>query len=122
MAGKNVSMGPGDSLTYTPHCLRRDVSPSYATEHLNATAVSWSLQAPDFWEFDRRIESIALTLDGVGPHGGAHFAIGGMVGEMSDTWSSPGDPLFWLHHTMLDNIWNQWQQAGETSVLLPTYY
>ena len=35
---------------------------------------------------------------------------------MSDMWASPGDPLFWLHHGMLDNIWNQWQRASKLDI------
>lgn len=37
---------------------------------------------------------------------------------MSNMYSSPGDPLFWLHHGKLDFEWNKWQQLG-ISPLLP---
>ena len=30
---------------------------------------------------------------------------------MSDTLLSPGDPLFYLHHTYLDKLWWTWQQS-----------
>lgn len=29
---------------------------------------------------------------------------------MTDVDSSPGDPLFYLHHTYLDRLWWQWEQ------------
>ena len=29
---------------------------------------------------------------------------------MNDTFVSPADPLFWLHHAEVDRIWHQWQQ------------
>lgn len=29
--------------------------------------------------------------------------------QMLNAVSSPGDPLFFLHHTWLDRIWAQWQ-------------
>jgi tyrosinase len=31
---------------------------------------------------------------------------------MLDVVASPGDPLFFLHHTYLDRVWWQWQQAN----------
>ncbi|ROT42391.1 Di-copper centre-containing protein [Sodiomyces alkalinus F11] len=41
------------------------------------------------------------------PHGGGHAGIGG---QMANPISSPGDPLFYLHHTWLDKIWWDWQK------------
>ncbi|RDI82366.1 hypothetical protein Vi05172_g7687 [Venturia inaequalis] len=41
------------------------------------------------------------------PHIGGHQATGGV---MTDVDSSPGDPLFYLHHTYLDRLWWQWEQ------------
>ncbi|TFK96434.1 hypothetical protein BDV98DRAFT_536582 [Pterulicium gracile] len=41
-----------------------------------------------------------------GFHSGLHFSIGG---DMADPSWSPNDPLFFLHHGMLDRIWALWQ-------------
>jgi tyrosinase len=38
-------------------------------------------------------------------HGGVHNAVGGTMGG----GSSPGDPLFWLHHANIDRLWAAWQ-------------
>ena len=32
-----------------------------------------------------------------------------MKSKMQNGVSSPGDPLFYLHHTWLDKIWADWQ-------------
>jgi len=40
------------------------------------------------------------------PHLGGH---GGVGGKMLDPISSPGDPIFYLHHTWLDKLWWDWQ-------------
>jgi tyrosinase len=44
------------------------------------------------------------TLEGA-VHGSVHNAVGGtMAGP-----SSPGDPLFFLHHANIDRLWAEWQ-------------
>ncbi|KAK3314267.1 hypothetical protein B0H66DRAFT_577922 [Apodospora peruviana] len=40
------------------------------------------------------------------PHNGGH---GGVGGKMLDPISSPGDPIFYLHHTWLDKVFWEWQ-------------
>ncbi|RSL40767.1 hypothetical protein CEP51_016655 [Fusarium floridanum] len=42
------------------------------------------------------------------PHIAGHAAVGGI---MADQIASPGDPLFFLHHTYHDRLWWQWQQG-----------
>lgn len=42
-----------------------------------------------------------------GVHGGGHFTIGGDPG--GDIYTSPGDPVFWLHHGQIDRTWWIWQ-------------
>lgn len=42
-------------------------------------------------------------------HGAVHVGVGG---DMWDGNFSPGDPLFFLHHTFIDYVWSQWQAAG----------
>ncbi|KAK4098878.1 Di-copper centre-containing protein [Parathielavia hyrcaniae] len=40
------------------------------------------------------------------PHNGGHAGIGG---KMLDPIASPGDPIFYLHHTFLDKVYWDWQ-------------
>lgn len=42
------------------------------------------------------------------PHAKVHDNIGGDFG----TWTSPNDPLFFLHHGFVDKSWNDWQRKG----------
>lgn len=42
------------------------------------------------------------------PHGRVH---NWCFGTMSDVNLSPADPLFWLHHGMIDKLWAEWQAA-----------
>jgi tyrosinase len=50
-----------------------------------------------------------------GPHNTAHRRVGaaksGERGHMGDGLS-PLDPIFWLHHCMVDRVWAEWQRAN----------
>jgi tyrosinase len=48
------------------------------------------------------------------PHIAGHQATGGV---MADVDSSPGDPVFYLHHNYLDRLYWQWQQINATERL-----
>lgn len=43
------------------------------------------------------------------PHSSAHLAVGGTLYDQS---ASPGDPVFFLHHTNLDRLWWEWQSQN----------
>jgi tyrosinase len=53
-----------------------------------------------------------------GAHGAIHVFVGGedassplprRIGDMGSTNSAGYDPLFWLHHGMVDKVWFDWQ-------------
>ncbi len=49
-----------------------------------------------------------------GPHGEVHMELGVVNGRreaMARIAVSPADPIFWLHHAMIDKIWATWQTA-----------
>jgi tyrosinase len=49
--------------------------------------------------------SFSEDLDG-GAHGAVHVQVGGDMGQII---SASYDPIFWLHHAMVDKIWYDWQ-------------
>uniref|UniRef100_A0A0W0GD91 Tyrosinase copper-binding domain-containing protein n=1 Tax=Moniliophthora roreri TaxID=221103 RepID=A0A0W0GD91_MONRR len=91
-ASYNLSLGPGTLITN--HCISRWFTPVYL-KTITEKNVSQLFTFDTFEEF--RIE-----LEG---------------GEMGDRYSSPGDPLFYLHHTNLDRIWWKWQTANPSARL-----
>ena len=54
-------------------------------------------------------DALRLSIEG-GPHGTVHIQGGGSCGDMS-TMYSPNDPVFFLHHAMVDKIWHRWQSG-----------
>lgn len=44
-----------------------------------------------------------------GPHGSVHGAISG---NMCCVSSAARDPIFWLHHSLVDRLWNLWLAQG----------
>ncbi|UKZ94632.1 uncharacterized protein TrAFT101_009487 [Trichoderma asperellum] len=76
-----VTMGPGLNFTYNPRCLTRDFSPWFMSQTLNSSVVNWALEAPNFYEFDRRVEG-GVTVADATYHSGGHKGIGGDIGEV----------------------------------------
>jgi hypothetical protein len=53
-----------------------------------------------------------------GPHGSVHGQVGGW---MSDVPTAAQDPIFYLHHSNVDRLWNLWlAQGGRTDPLSDT--
>ncbi|KAF3916223.1 Tyrosinase [Arthrobotrys entomopaga] len=106
----SVGLGPGSSLEYRPHCLSRDFSRplmAWATSDL----VHWVQDVDKYEDFAFRLENVPIfTIPNV--HGAGHFGVGGALGAMGDVYGSPGDPLFYLHHSSLDRLLWKWQQRN----------
>jgi tyrosinase len=45
------------------------------------------------------------------PHNQVHARIGGNM----ETFMSPLDPIFWLHHCNIDRLWDRWNRAGRAN-------
>lgn len=56
-----------------------------------------------------------------GVHAAVHLNIAGKIGDFSHMYS-PEDPLFFLHHGMIDKIWRDWQILDKTGKRSSTTY
>ena len=88
---RQIPMGPANHTEYTPHCLRRDISPWLITQTANSSVVNWALQATSHWDLDHRIEGLSLAVSGMTLHAAGHLGVGGMIGEVS---CDPLPPFF----------------------------
>ena len=92
--------GPNNGLGYNPRCLHRDFSAEWSNNTKPTDVVNVVNGSRDIVSFDKDLEALK------GPHAGGHFGVGGM---MADQHASPSDPVFWLHHGMIDRVWTLWQ-------------
>ena len=106
-----VHFGPGPNLEPNPRCLARDLAPVFAAEKLNPKMADWVFSAETFGEFDFRLQGVGIEVDGMTIHAGGHMGVGGDIGDIGNMYSSPGDPLFYLHHANLDRLWDEWQRV-----------
>ncbi|KAH7390635.1 hypothetical protein BKA66DRAFT_459432 [Pyrenochaeta sp. MPI-SDFR-AT-0127] len=104
-----VKLGPGTNINPGPHCVRRDFAPITFTNMTSSASVAEGMSMPDFGLFSSTTEFSA--------HGGGHLGVGGLYGTMSDQWSSPSDPIFYLHHANLDRLWWSWQSKDPNARL-----
>jgi hypothetical protein len=78
-------------------------------------------RATEFRDFANAIEN--------GPHGAVHIQMGGQCGDFS-SMASANDPIFFMHHAMVDKIWWKWQTgcsdfqnkySGQISATMPPF-
>ena len=107
MGVTNIKANPQrDGLGYNPRCLRRDINK-------NSAVVTTANYTYDLITKNTNAHWFQTVLEGQftqgkwGLHIGGHFTIGGDPG--GDFYTSPGDPAFWLHHSMIDRVWWIWQ-------------
>lgn len=106
-AGDGVGTIPDGPFGYHPRCLKRDLTSVINLRFANATSILSTVAIPrDIDTFQMRLQGIPGDPD-IGVHAGAHFALGGDPGR--DFYVSPGDPAFYLHHSMIDRTWWLWQ-------------
>ncbi|KAH9478235.1 Tyrosinase P [Psilocybe cubensis] len=108
-----VHGGPGKLVT--THCLVRGINDGFK-QFLSADVVQNALRQQTYEEFrlalegndqhHRREESMDDSDLELSEHASGHLVVGGELGNL---YSSPGEPLFFLHHANLDRIWWNWQ-------------
>lgn len=96
------------TMVYNPRCLRRDLNIYAATKwhtFQNLLNITVGPASGDIVSFQDEFQG--RPPDGfLGLHSGGHHVIGG---DNSDNFSSVTDPVFWLHHAMVDQVYWLWQ-------------
>ncbi|TEB19464.1 Di-copper centre-containing protein [Coprinellus micaceus] len=121
-ANLTLHLGPGKSQNFD-HCLTRAVQEEFR----------YLLQTPNIKNImsQKDYDSFWNSLDGWpfkdwALHDGGHFAVSG---DLTNYYTSPNEPLFYLHHSGLDRLWWKWQHSkpgrlqeiGGRSSPLPPY-
>ncbi|KDN66925.1 hypothetical protein CSUB01_10449 [Colletotrichum sublineola] len=106
VTGNNTHEANGNGLNYNPRCMKRDLSTAINKRFANATTVVDTLIQPNIADFQEILQGKPGSGE-LGAHGGGHFTFGGDPAR--DLYISPGDPLFYLHHGMVDRTWWMFQ-------------
>jgi len=87
---------------YTVH---RDPAINAGTGSLNPAAVSVtsSFALTNFFSANGNIQN---------PHGAVHVETGGASGWMTSVSTAAQDPIFYVHHSNVDRLWNLWLAQG----------
>ncbi|RGP63932.1 hypothetical protein FSPOR_8259 [Fusarium sporotrichioides] len=96
-------------LEYNPRCLRRDLS-RYAMEqwmtYPNLHNLTLGVASRNIEIMQKEFQGGRFAEGFLGLHGAGHYGVGG---DNSDLYSSPNDPNFFLHHSMVDRVYWIWQ-------------
>jgi hypothetical protein len=91
-SGYEVSVGGGPLI--------RDYSPEGTGAFYARSLIEDDIMNPIFSEFSKRLE--------IGQHSSIHSIIGGKDGHLAKP-TSPEDPLFFVHHSFVDKLWDEQQ-------------
>ncbi|KAK5153809.1 hypothetical protein LTS14_007028 [Recurvomyces mirabilis] len=113
----NTSLGPLDSpygnnvanqYDLNSRCLVRDLNSWFSSQFNTYTNVTDLVLGETQVEYFQSLMQGFLGDNKLGIHGGGHW-LGGGPSQLEDFHSSPNDPIFFLHHAMIDRIWTVWQ-------------
>ncbi|KAI9929412.1 hypothetical protein ASPWEDRAFT_51984 [Aspergillus wentii DTO 134E9] len=98
----------GSGLNYNPRCLRRDISAYCAQWTTTEVVMDLLVNQTTILNFQNKMQGLVNSTDFyLGLHGGGHYTIGGDPAD--DFFVSPGDPMFYLHHSAIDRMFWTWQ-------------
>ncbi|KAJ3317848.1 hypothetical protein HDV06_001089 [Boothiomyces sp. JEL0866] len=91
------------------HCVKRNWSPAGQDQNgipilgsmYSPAQVAYILASKDYDSFRQNLENIL--------HNNVHVGVGG---DMYDPTTSPGDPIFYMHHRNVDRLWWIWQKQN----------
>ncbi|TDZ34409.1 N-acetyl-6-hydroxytryptophan oxidase ivoB [Colletotrichum spinosum] len=111
LPGGGSEMNPEGLFAYNPRCLKRDLTTAVNRAYSNASATIHNILVPrDILTFQNEMQGVGDIITNLGIHGGGHFSFGGDPAR--DFFTSPGDPVFYLHHAMIDRVWWMWQMLS----------
>jgi tyrosinase len=112
-----TNLGPIDSpynnnvkneFDANPRCLVRDLNSYFSKAYLRPEKVADLVIGEDSVQYFQALMQGYLGDNKLGVHGGGHW-VGGGPSQLEDFHSSPNDPVFYIHHAMIDRIWTVWQ-------------
>ncbi len=132
-ANMTVNLGPvplpfsggtklnGTGFACDPRCLRRVINSEINQAYANfSSIVTLITQTQDIWELEMITQGFPRSAS-TGLHKWGHYTIRGNLG--SDPFASPGEPAFFLYHSMVDRVWWIWQNldpAARTNAISGT--
>ena len=118
-----TNLGPIDSpynnnvegeFDFNPRCLVRDLNSWFSSRYNTYEQVSDLVIGEDSVQYFQALMQGYLGDNKLGVHGGGHW-LGGGPSQLEDFHSSPNDPVFYIHHAMIDRIWTVWQYMDRES-------
>jgi len=113
----NTNLGPIDSpynnnvasqYDLNPRCLVRDLNTWFSSRYNTYTNLTDLVLGETSVQYFQALMQGGLGDNNFGVHGGGHW-LGGGPSQLEDFHSSPNDPVFFIHHAMIDRVWSVWQ-------------
>ncbi|WP_146588835.1 tyrosinase family protein [Puniceibacterium confluentis] len=107
--------GSGNALN---HPRTATASTNMTAEFVGLDVIEVIMEKTDFEDFGSLKASAPFGGTGGGTtqlEGSPHNSVHGTIGGDMQSFLSPLDPIFWLHHCNIDRIWASWNAAGNAN-------